>query len=102
MIMGSGNIVHNLGMIDFEERASAFAWANDFDERAAGLIGERSHDRLIDFETLGESARLSIPTPDHYWPLLYVLGLQEEDEGASFPIEGLTHGSISMRSVLIA
>jgi 4,5-DOPA dioxygenase extradiol len=101
LIMGSGNLVHNLGMIDFNEHANTFPWAREFDEKARELIARHDHQSLIGYEKLGHIAQLSIPTPDHYWPLLYILGLQEEDEGVTFPIEGITHGSISMRSVLI-
>jgi 4,5-DOPA dioxygenase extradiol len=101
LIMGSGNLVHNLREVDFNNQANIFSWAKDFDEQARGLIEKRDHRALMNYEKLGSAAQLAIPTPDHYWPLLYILGLQEEDEGATFPIEGITHGSISMRSVLI-
>lgn len=101
LIMGSGNIVHNLGRIDFNEDAPVFDWAQEFDDIASRFIIDKNHGALIHYEKLGHSALLSIPTPDHYWPLLYILGLTQEGEQASFPIEGLTHGSISMRSVLI-
>lgn len=101
LILGSGNIVHNLSMIDFNEGAREFAWAADFDNAAKDLILKHDHTTLLNYEGLGHAAALSIPTPDHYWPLLYILGLEEEDEGPSFPVEGIAHGSISMRSVLI-
>lgn len=101
LIMGSGNIVHNLGMIDFSEEASVFPWAADFDGITKELIMKRDHAALTSYEKLGHAAALAIPTPDHYWPLLYILGLQESDEGATFPVEGIAHGSISMRCVLI-
>lgn len=101
LILGSGNLVHNLGEIDFQEHANIFPWASEFDGKAKEFITARNHDALIRYEKLGHSALLSIPTPDHYWPLLYILGLQENNEEATFPVEGITHGSISMRSVLI-
>lgn len=101
LILGSGNLVHNLGEIDFSEQANIFPWASEFDGRAKELIASQNHDALIGYEKLGHSALLAVPTPEHYWPLLYILGLQEENEGAIFPIEGITHGSISMRCVLI-
>lgn len=101
LIIGSGNIVHNLGRIDFNTAATTFDWADEFDTKAKALIAEGDHEALINYEKLGHAAALSIPTPDHYWPLLYTLGLQEKGEEATFPIEGIAHGSISMRSVLI-
>lgn len=101
LILGSGNLVHNLREIDFNPGATSFSWANDFDAQATELIRNRNHEQLINYEQLGKSALLAIPTPEHYWPLLYILGLQEEDEGVTFPITGIAHGSISMRSVQI-
>jgi 4,5-DOPA dioxygenase extradiol len=101
LIIGSGNLVHNLGEIDFNEQAAVFPWAEDFDAKAKDLLLAHDHSSLIQYEKLGHAAQLSIPTPDHYWPLLYILGLQEDDEEVSFPIEGIAHGSISMRCVLI-
>lgn len=102
LIMGSGNIVHNLSNIDFNESANVLPWARDFDNISKELIQKHDHNALMNYEKLGSAAQLAIPTPEHYWPLLYILGLQEEDEGATFPIEGIAHGSISMRSVLIS
>ncbi len=101
LIMGSGNIVHNLGRIDFDEGAKAFDWAEEFDDVVSGHISSKNHAALIHYEKLGHAASLSIPTPDHYWPLLYTLGSQGDEESATFPVVGMAHGSISMRSVLI-
>lgn len=64
-------------------------------------ISEGDHKALIDYKKLGHISQLAIPTPDHYWPLLYILALQEKNEQATFFAEGLTYKSISMRSVLI-
>lgn len=101
LIMGSGNIVHNLRRIDFDANTKNYDWAEEFDGRAKQLIETHGHDKLIAYEKLGDAAELSIPTPDHYWPLLYTLAQQTDNDHVSFPIEGITHGSISMRSVLI-
>lgn len=101
LIMGSGNIVHNLGNISFEEDAQPFDWAMEFDATVKALLLQGDVQSLIDYEKLGHAAALSIPTPDHYWPLLYTLGLREKTDQLSFPIEGITHGSISMRAVRI-
>ncbi len=101
LIMGSGNIVHNLGRIDFSAHEHALPWAEEFDNEAKTRMLLRDHNALVHYEQLGDAARLSIPTPDHYWPLLYILGVADDNEHVSFPIEGLDLGSISMRSVLI-
>lgn len=101
LIMGSGNLVHNLGKVLWEPDAKPFDWASAFDMQAKQLIENHDHQALIAYEKLGAEAALAIPTPDHYWPLLYALGAQHNDEGVSFPVEGIAHGSISMRVVKI-
>lgn len=98
LIVGSGNLVHNLGMIAFEEDAKPFDWAVEFDALAAALIAKGDHRKLTAYEKLGHAAALAIPTPDHYWPLLYALGAAGE-ERASFPVEGIAQGSVGMRCV---
>jgi 4,5-DOPA dioxygenase extradiol len=101
LIVGSGNIVHNLGMIDFEETARAFPWAVEFDAAAKLLIEKGDHKALTTYEKLGHAAMLSIPAPDHYWPLLYTLAAAAKDDRITFPVEGISNASISMRTVLI-
>lgn len=101
LIMGSGNIVHNLGRIVWEKDAKPFDWAIEFDARATSLIEGGDYRALVDYEKLGSAAALAIPTPDHYWPLLYVLGATKSDEERSFPVLGIAHGSVSMRAIQI-
>ncbi len=101
LIMGSGNVVHNLGKIAWEKDAEPFDWALEFDATAKELLAKGDHGALISFEDLGHAASLAIPTPDHYWPLLYTIGLQEKSDGLSFPVEGIAHGSVSMRAIRI-
>lgn len=100
LILGSGNLVHNLGRITWGEAARPEAWAIEFDAKATELITQGDHDTLIAHEGLGTAAELSIPTPDHYWPLLSVLGASTKEDAISFPVEGIALGSISMRTVL--
>jgi 4,5-DOPA dioxygenase extradiol len=100
LIIGSGNIVHNLGRIEYDPHARPFSWAEDFDALAEKHIAERNHRTLIHYEKLGASAHLAVPTPDHFYPLLYILGAQHADEQMQFFAEGITHGSISMRSFI--
>lgn len=95
LIMGSGNIVHNLGMVD-PSADRPFDWAAEFGDVSRKLIEAGDHDALVAYEKLGHAANLSIPSPDHYWPLLYALGLQEKDETPSFFNEGIVYGSVSM------
>jgi 4,5-DOPA dioxygenase extradiol len=101
-IAGSGNLVHNLHAYAWgQPQIRPFDWAVRFEERARELLVSDEHEHLIDYESLGKDARLSIPTPDHYLPLLYVIAQRREDDEVSFPIEGFDGGSISMLSVQI-
>jgi 4,5-DOPA dioxygenase extradiol len=98
LVVGSGNIVHNLSLIDFQHMdAPPVDWAVEFD----GLVTERllgkNHHDLMQLNRLGSSARLAVPTLDHYLPLLYTIALQEENESLTFTHEGFQHGSLSMR-----
>ncbi len=99
LIIGSGNLVHNLRRMKFSEDADPYDWAVSFDETVTHLIEERKYDRLIDYSRLGSAAALSIPTNEHYLPLLYVLALARTDEPAAFPVTGIDLGSVSMRAV---
>ncbi len=101
LILGSGNIVHNLRLLQWDAQVT-YSWASEFDSVAAELILSGEYDRLVAYPALGEAARLSIPTNEHYLPLLYILALQQADESVSFFAEGLPLGSISMRSVRIS
>ncbi len=99
MIIGSGNIVHNLGMIDWGGKA--YDWAIEFDEKIKKLIDERDHSAVINYDKLGRIAQLAVPTNDHYLPLLYSLALQEKNETISYFNEKCEMGSMSMRSLII-
>lgn len=99
LIVGSGNIVHNLGVFTLQD--SGFDWAIEFDETAKRLILSGDHDSLIHYQNLGKAARLAIPTNEHYLPLLYVLALQDKPEQIRFFADRVTLGSISMRSLWI-
>ena len=101
LVLASGNIVHNLGRLSRDEDAPPPAWAIAFDQAVARAAEERRLSDLSRWETLTSDAVLSHPTPEHYWPLLYVLALREEGESLSFPVEGFQHGTISMRAVQV-
>jgi len=102
LIIGSGNLVHNLRAYDWSRRlAEPFDWAVRFEERVRELLLAADDNPLINYRTLGNDAMLSIPTPDHYLPLLYVIACRKEGEKLSFPVKGIDGGSISMLSVQI-
>jgi 4,5-DOPA dioxygenase extradiol len=99
IIIGSGNIVHNLRMLKFDN--ISHEWAQEFDDKTKRLIDKRDFESLIQYSNLGKEALLSIPTPDHYYPLLYVLGAVSKNEEIKFFNEKMDLGSISMRSFII-
>ncbi len=98
LIIGSGNIVHNLGMIDFENMdAEVVGWAREFDEFVKKNLQSGNHQDLIRYGSLGKAAALAVPTLDHYLPMIYAVALQEKNEPLTFFHEGFQNGSISMR-----
>ncbi len=102
LVVGSGNLVHNLHAYAWgRKQVEPLDWAVRFEERARELLLAGDHRPLVDYETLGRDARLSVPTPDHYLPLLYVIAQMREGERVSFPVGGFDGGSISMLSVQI-
>jgi 4,5-DOPA dioxygenase extradiol len=97
LIVGSGNLVHNLHTYAWGRHAvDPFEWAVRFEQEARGLLLSGDHKPLIHYERLGPDATLSVPTPDHYLPLLYVIGSRATGEPLTFPVEGVDGGSISM------
>jgi 4,5-DOPA dioxygenase extradiol len=102
LILGSGNLVHNLHAYAWGRHpAEPYDWAVRFERTARRLMLAGELEPLVAYETLGPDALLSIPTPDHYLPLLYVLGARQDGEAIAFPIEGVDGGSISMLSVSV-
>jgi 4,5-DOPA dioxygenase extradiol len=100
LVLGSGNIVHNLHTYAWgSQDAQPFDWAERFEKHVRDLLIKGDDDRLVDYESFGRDARLSVPTPDHYLPLLYLLGLRTPEEQISFPVQGIEGGSVSMLSV---
>lgn len=96
LILASGNIVHNLRMMDWHESTKPYLWAKEFNDFFVAEMLGNHHESLIDWQKQGEPARLSIPTAEHYWPALYTLALQEPGEHAKVYTEGIEMGSISM------
>jgi len=104
LIIGSGNMVHNLGMVAWNkvnEPEFGFDWAIEMNAKFKENIVAVNHDVLVQYDKLGVAARYAIPTPDHYYPLLYILGLQEKNEQATFFNDKAVMGSITMTSVKI-
>jgi 4,5-DOPA dioxygenase extradiol len=102
LVMGSGNLVHNLHAYAWGHRqVEPFDWAVRFEKRARELMLACDDEPLVNYETLGRDALLAVPTPDHYLPLLYVLAVRGDNDEVSFPVEGFDGGSVSMLSVKI-
>lgn len=104
LIVGSGNMVHNLGMVDWKKLStpgSAYPWALEASEKLKGFILDGNHARLIDYKSQGTAIHLAVPTPEHYLPLLYVLGLKEDGEKVSFFNDEPVGGSLTMTCVRI-
>jgi 4,5-DOPA dioxygenase extradiol len=95
LIIGSGNLVHNLHAYAWgRHMPTPYEWAGRFEEEAKAIMLAGESKALIDYEGLGKDAMLSIPTPDHYLPLLYVLGARQHGDAVTFPVEGIDGGSI--------
>jgi 4,5-DOPA dioxygenase extradiol len=101
LIIGSGNMVHNLRIIDWKKPDTGFDWAIESDAKMRQWISDGNHQALIDYKKAGRAFEQSIPTPEHYLPLLYTLGLQGKNEEISFFNTKTIMGSISMTSVKI-
>jgi 4,5-DOPA dioxygenase extradiol len=99
LIIGSGNIVHNLRTLNFRD-LQPYDWADSFDQMVKQSIEQKNHDALCNYENFGLMAALSIPTVEHYLPLLYVLAQQHDDDKLNFFNETVL-SSISMRSLQI-
>lgn len=99
LVISSGNIVHNLSMVEF--RDFAYDWAAEFDTQVKNWILADDHDPIINFQKQGQAAQLAINSGEHYVPLLYSLALKDESDKVSFFAEKVWGGSVSMRSVRI-
>ena len=101
LILGSGNMVHNLRMVAWDkiDQAYGFDWTIEMNELFKEKINSGDHKALIDYEKLSKAALLAIPTPDHYYPLLYTLGLKQENDEVSFFNDKPMAGSLTMTSV---
>ena len=101
LLLASGNVVHNLRLMQRSEDARAFPWAEEFNTAVRERLLARDHAALMNPITLGDSARLAIPTPEHYLPLLYAIGAQRDDDRVEVLTDGIDLASVSMLSVAI-
>ena len=102
LIMGSGNLVHNLHTYAWgRHMPEPYDWAVRFETTARELMLSGEFDPLVQYDILGRDAVLSIPTPDHYLPLLYIIATKQSDDPISFPVQGVDGGSVSMLTVQV-
>ncbi len=102
LIVGSGNLVHNLHAYAWgRSGVRPLDWAIRFEKKARELLLSEEDAPLINYESLGQDAMLSAPTPDHYLPLLYIIALRKGGDQVRFPVEGFDGGSVSMLTVMI-
>jgi 4,5-DOPA dioxygenase extradiol len=99
LFLGSGNLVHNLRDVGYEADEKPFQWALDADAWLAGRLNENRINELVEYETYFPNYKRSIPTNEHYLPLLYILGMREPDTKINTLYEEIQNGSISMRSI---
>jgi 4,5-DOPA dioxygenase extradiol len=102
LIIGSGNLTHNLRIVDFPNiNATPRDWALEFDSKIKQYIDNRNHQAIIHYEKIGASAKLAVPEPSHFFPLIYALALQDNNEEISYFYEKIHYGTLSMRGVKI-
>jgi len=104
LIMGSGNMVHNLGMVAWDkmnEPDFGYDWAIEMNEKFKKDILDGNHEALINYQNYGIAGKNAIPTPDHYYPLMYILGLIEKNEKVTLFNDKVLMGSLTMTSVKV-
>lgn len=102
LIIGSGNVVHNLQTMDFQNRDTlAHNWAREFHEFTREIIESKKFHKIVNFHDIGQAARKSHPSEEHFLPLIYILGASEESETVHWIFDEIHHRSISMLSLAI-
>lgn len=100
LILGSGNIVHNLRLVNWKNPDEKYDWAEDVNSKFKENILSNEFSKLINYNDFGSEAKLAIPTPDHYFPMLYILGLKQKNEEVLFFNDKTVLGSVSMTSFM--
>ncbi|WP_333782649.1 4,5-DOPA-extradiol-dioxygenase [Lutispora thermophila] len=100
LMIGSGNVVHNLRLVDWHKVNKGFDWAYEFDDYIYENILSRNHDKILKYNEIGDIAKLAVPTPDYFYPLLYILGASEEDDKISIYNKSCELGSLTMTAYL--
>ena len=101
VIIGSGDVVHNLRLMNWDPNAPAHGWAERFNTTIRESLLSGDHQKVVDYAALGEDGKLSVPTAEHFLPLLYIIGAQHDDEQVTIPIDGINMGAISMLCAVV-
>jgi len=101
LIIGSGDVVHNLRLMNRDPDAPALDWALRFNTRIRESLLQGDFGQVVDYAALGQDGKLSVPTAEHFLPLLYVIGTKQDDESISIPVDGIDLGAISMMCVVV-
>jgi 4,5-DOPA dioxygenase extradiol len=101
LIIGSGNLIHTFREINWDINAEPFEWAVELDNIQKHALNNRDMNKLINYEQIPLSKR-GFQTNEHYLPMLYIMGMQQENESVKYIYEGIQHGSVSHRSFYIA
>jgi 4,5-DOPA dioxygenase extradiol len=101
LIIGSGNIVHNLGMMNWNAKNTGFDWAIEFNQRVKDAIDQQLSAKLINYKLLSSAAQLAVPSTEHYLPLLYAIALRKPDEPILYFNDSPVMGSLTMTSLRI-
>ncbi len=102
LILGSGNVVHNLRQINFDSKAPAFPWAEQFNQWIQTKMDQKDFMSLVTDAKLSDEGKLSIPTWEHWYPFLTALGAADKEESAQIIYDGIENSSISMKSLLFS
>ena len=100
LIFGTGNIVHNLRLVDWHKKNKGFDWAYEFDDYIYKNILNNTHENIIKYDEIGDIAKLAVPTPDHFYPLLYILGASDKEDRVSVFNKSCELGSLTMTGYL--
>lgn len=101
LIVGSGNIVHNLGVMDWNPASQPYPWAQEFNDYICSAINKNEPFKVIGATEAGRIFGMSHPSPDHFWPLLYILGTRQPDDKVTLHTNKVMHKSLSMMSLMI-
>ena len=100
LLFGTGNIVHNLRLVDWHKANKGYDWAYEFDEFVYENITNHNHEAILQYQNLGEVSKLAVPTPDHFYPLLYILGATDKKDKITVFNKACELGSLTMTSYL--